>query len=167
MPKAIVEGAPPDLPATGYSDAARQFVRSCLKKTPKLRPTYSALLQHPWLAPLAKPTIIEEESDDEADHHGVISFPTAIDGVAVPNGDAHGPRPPPEEKPAEDGGIELPPGVVDEEVARWALGALARRRKGLVGRAAKPALHAAPLDAVRTPGPRPGAVQSSEAETGG
>jgi mitogen-activated protein kinase kinase len=125
---------------------ARQFVRSCLKKTPKLRPTYSALLQHPWLAPLANPAIIEEEDYDEA------ASPTADDGsAATPNGDAHAP---PEEPAIGD--------AVDPDVARWVLGALARRRQGLMGRAAKPALHAAPLDAVVAPGPR-----AAEAEAGG
>jgi mitogen-activated protein kinase kinase len=122
-------------------------VRSCLKKTPKLRPTYSALLLHPWLAPLAKPAIIEEESDDEV----AVLSPAVDDGETALNGDAHG--------PAEDraeGEPPLPADVVDAEVARWVLGALARRRAGLTGRGARPALHAAPLDAVVMPGPRDG-----------
>jgi mitogen-activated protein kinase kinase len=128
-------------------------VRSCLNKTPKLRPTYSALLQHPWLAPLANPAIIEEEDDDEA------TSPAADDGnAATPNGDAA--HAPPEEH-AVGGGAPAPDDAVDPEVARWVLGALARRRQGLTGRAAKPALHAAPLDAVVAPGPR------AEAEAGG
>ena len=118
-------------------------MRSCLNKTPKLRPTYSALLQHPWLALLAKPAIIEEESDDD----DAALSPVVENGEAAPNGDA---------RPPEDG-PPLPADVADVEVARWVLGALARRRAGLTGRGAKPALHAAPLDAVVTPGPRDGA----------
>merc|ERR1711939_1254085 len=63
---AIVNGDPPDLPKDGYSDAARNFVHGCLNKIPKLRPTYAMLLQHVWLAPLAKPEAIMEEEEDEA-----------------------------------------------------------------------------------------------------
>lgn len=123
-------------------------MRSCLKKTPKLRPTYGALLQHSWLAPLTKPAIIEEESDDDV----AVLSPT-VDGEEAPaaNGDAHGP-----EGKHDDSEPSLPAYTVDDEVARWVLGALARRRAGLMGRGAKPALHAAPLDAVATPGARDG-----------
>jgi mitogen-activated protein kinase kinase len=123
-------------------------VRSCLNKTAKLRPTYSALLQHAWLAPLANPAIIEEEDEEAAAGEPIVDGQSA----AAPNVDVH---PPPEESVG--GGVALPDDVVDPEVARWVLGALARRRQGLMGRAAKPALHAAPLDAVVTPGPRRGA----------
>ncbi|KAI9834014.1 MAG: hypothetical protein M1826_005919 [Phylliscum demangeonii] len=52
---AIVDGAPPDLPEDGFSVAARDFVRGCLHKIPKLRPTYAMLLRHPWLAELLLP----------------------------------------------------------------------------------------------------------------
>jgi len=64
---AIVDGDPPDLPIEGYSPMARDFVRGCLNKIPKLRPTYAMLLRHGWLAALSKPTTIseEEEEDDE------------------------------------------------------------------------------------------------------
>lgn len=37
-------------------------------------------------------------------------------------------------------------GFVDREVGEWLLEALDRRRRGVMGKAAKPALHAAPLD---------------------
>jgi mitogen-activated protein kinase kinase len=47
----------------GYSPLARDFVRGCLNKIPKLRPTYSMLLQHGWLAELSKPTTISEEDE--------------------------------------------------------------------------------------------------------
>lgn len=46
---AIVDGEPPKLDATKYSKEAQYFVKSCLNKNPDLRPSYGALLQHPWL----------------------------------------------------------------------------------------------------------------------
>lgn len=65
---AIVDGDPPDLPQGGFSPLAHDFVRGCLNKIPKLRPTYSMLLQHGWLAELSKPhTISEEDEDAELD----------------------------------------------------------------------------------------------------
>lgn len=64
---AIVEGDPPDLPVEGYSELARDFVRGCLNKIPKLRPTYGMLLQHGWLAGLSKPMTIAEEDEDAED----------------------------------------------------------------------------------------------------
>ena len=80
------------------------------------------LLQHAWLAPLIKPETIMEEDEEEAE--------------AAANG-------------------ELPPvtadekqGFVDREVGEWVLEALDRRKRGVMGKSAKPALHAAPLDAV-------------------
>src|SRR5258706_10227476 len=63
--QAIVDGDPPDLPAEGYSLLARDFVHGCLNKVPKLRPTYSMLLNHSWLSPLAKPATISEEEEEE------------------------------------------------------------------------------------------------------
>ena len=41
--------------------------------------------------------------------------------------------------------------VLDEEVARWVNDAMERKRNGTMGKKAKPALHAAPLDAVPSP----------------
>lgn len=42
--------------------------------------------------------------------------------------------------------------VVDnKEVAQWVLDAMERKRNGTMGKKAKPALHAAPLDAVPSP----------------
>ncbi|KAI9721714.1 MAG: hypothetical protein M1812_002049 [Candelaria pacifica] len=64
---AIVDGDPPDLPAAGFSDAARDFVHRCLHKVPKLRPTYGMLINHPWLTPLMKPPSIQEEDEDVED----------------------------------------------------------------------------------------------------
>ena len=45
---------------------------------------------------------------------------------------------------------DVPPpqmdGFVDKEVGEWVIDALDRRKRGVMGKAAKPALHAAPLD---------------------
>ncbi|KAG5422178.1 wis1 [Candida metapsilosis] len=46
---AIVDGEPPKLDASKFSKEAQYFVKSCLNKNPDLRPSYAALLQHPWL----------------------------------------------------------------------------------------------------------------------
>ncbi|KAH0561941.1 hypothetical protein GP486_003348 [Trichoglossum hirsutum] len=65
---AIVDGDPPDLPEGQFSEAARDFVRGCLNKIPKLRPTYAMLLRHAWLSGLMKPpAILEADEDGEAD----------------------------------------------------------------------------------------------------
>ncbi|KAH9224687.1 kinase-like domain-containing protein [Leptodontidium sp. 2 PMI_412] len=123
---AIVDGEPPDLPEEGYSATARDFVHGCLNKIPKLRPTYSMLLAHPWLAGLSKPlTISEEDEDEEAE---------------LPTGFADG------EAPKREMGAGR--GTEDEEVAEWVKNAMERKKKGLMGEFAKPALHAAPLDTV-------------------
>lgn len=114
--KAIVEGDPPDLPAEGFSELARDFVRGCLNKIPKLRPSYSLLLQHGWLAGLSKPAVISEEDEDEENAEATSDLGTS--------------------------------GTEDPEVAAWVINAIDRKKKGLMGEAAKPALHAAPLDSV-------------------
>ena len=44
-------------------------------------------------------------------------------------------------------------GTLDKEVAQWVLSAMERKRNGTMGKRAKPALHAAPLDAVPNPSP--------------
>lgn len=63
-----MDGDPPDLPTEGFSLLARDFVHGCLNKIPKLRPTYSMLLQHGWLAALSKPVaIVEEDENDEGE----------------------------------------------------------------------------------------------------
>ncbi|KAF2845965.1 kinase-like protein [Plenodomus tracheiphilus IPT5] len=127
---AIVDGEPPDLPPEGYSEAARNFVRGCLNKIPNLRPTYAMLLQHAWLAPLAKPETITEEDEDE-----VEAAHDAVAGVA-----------------AGDRGLPVPVEVVfDQEVANWVKGAIEKKRRGQMKNSEKPALHAAPLDAVQSP----------------
>ena len=43
------------------------------------------------------------------------------------------------------------PEVVDKEVVDWVVDAMERRKNGSMGKKAKPALHAAPLDAVPSP----------------
>ncbi|KAL6720430.1 MAP kinase kinase Wis1 [Lecanora helva] len=45
----------------------------------------------------------------------------------------------------------IAPGIVNEEVAHWVTDAMERKRNGTMGKKAKPALHAAPLDAVPSP----------------
>ncbi|KAK4447464.1 PaMKK3 MAPK kinase encoded by the PaMKK3 protein [Podospora aff. communis PSN243] len=125
---AIVEGDPPDLPSEGYSQLARDFVRSCLNKIPTKRHTYPMLLAHPWIKSLSKPETIDEDAeaedaaaDDElADAAGALNLSGPTDG---------------------SGG--------DYEVAEWVNSVLERKQKGLLeGTAQKPALHAAPLDSV-------------------
>ncbi|KAL9056632.1 MAG: hypothetical protein Q9162_002803 [Coniocarpon cinnabarinum] len=120
---AIVDGDPPDLPSESFSDAAHDFVRGCLNKIPRLRPTYQLLLQHAWLAPLLKPPTISEEDEEAAE----MSQQTST------------------------GANELTSSTADREVAQWMAEALERRRNGTMGKKAKPALHAAPLDAVPSP----------------
>jgi mitogen-activated protein kinase kinase len=99
---------------------ARDFVSGCLNKIPKLRPTYSMLLQHGWLAGLSKPATISEEDEEAAEAGesvgGNVSFGSS--------------------------------GTEDEEVAAWVKNAIDRKKKGLMGFGVKPALHAAPLDSV-------------------
>lgn len=123
--QAIVDGAPPDLPADTFSEASRDFVAGCLNKIPKLRPTYPMLLQHAWLAPLVKPETIMEE-DEEAAENGDL-----------PAGN--------------EGGVDEDEGFMDREVGEWVIDAIDRRKRGVMGKSAKPALHAAPLDAVASP----------------
>ncbi|KAI9816660.1 MAG: hypothetical protein M1832_005046 [Thelocarpon impressellum] len=119
---AIVDGDPPDLPEEGFSASARDFVRGCLNKIPKLRPTYAMLLRHGWLAPLLTPPA-------SAPARGV-----GQDGSS---------------------GLEQAkagfPDTSDEEVAEWVRRAIDKRRDGGPGKTEKPALHAAPLDAVPSP----------------
>ncbi|KAJ9630269.1 uncharacterized protein PV06_02451 [Exophiala oligosperma] len=118
---AIVDGDPPDLPADQYSEAAIDFVRGCLNKIPRLRPTYAMLLRHAWLAPLMKPpTISEDEEAEKAAEAG-------IESAFVENG---------------------VPDTADKEVAEWVNSALEKKRQGKLAVSKKPALHEAPLDAV-------------------
>jgi mitogen-activated protein kinase kinase len=88
------------------------------------------LLQHAWLAPLAKPDTITEEDEEE-----VLAATEATGGEAA--GDQGLPEP-----------IEI---VEDKEVADWVKAAIEKKRSGKMKDAEKPALHAAPLDAVSSP----------------
>ncbi|CAD6445658.1 0c9e8d3c-da23-404a-9289-c2052f454b4c [Sclerotinia trifoliorum] len=131
---AIVDGDPPDLPEEGFTPVARNFVRGCLNKIPKLRPTYSDLLQHPWLADLSKPSTISEEDEDEEDVD--MESLNLEDGVE------------------QDKSNGILTGTEDSEVAEWVKNAIERKKQGLMGTHAQPALHKAPLDTV-SPLPSP------------
>jgi serine/threonine protein kinase len=122
--QAIVDGDPPDLPTDKYSEEAIEFVRGCLNKIPKLRPTYAMLIRHPWLAALMKPPTISEDEEAEA---------------AAEAGDSMG-----------NSGtvLEDQPTTADKEVAEWVKTQLEKKREGKMSFAKKPALHEAPLDAV-------------------
>lgn len=76
------------------------------------------LLRHPWLAELMTP-------------------PKPMDGERNPENNSTSVA------TAEEGA----PSTADEEVAKWVMGALERRRSGTMGKKDQPALHAAPLDA--------------------
>lgn len=121
-------------------------MRGCLNKIANLRPTYAMLLQHAWLSPLSKPTTITEEDEE------IASTPSSESGNSS-DGEAKSPT---SEKSEGDMSkvLKLPDNVIDPEVAEWVLQALEKRRLGKLAKAEKPALHAAPLDAVaaeRTP----------------
>ncbi|KAK8061961.1 dual specificity mitogen-activated protein kinase kinase dSOR1 [Apiospora phragmitis] len=125
---AIVEGDPPDLPPEGYSDTARKFVHACLHKVPKMRPTYGALLASDWLQGLAKPETITEEDEEAAEND---ASDQAITDVAD------------KLKLGKSGSTE------DAEIAEWVQAVLEGKATGKFGsKSSKPALHAAPLDAV-------------------
>lgn len=126
-----MDGEPPDLPSDKFSDNARNFVSGCLLKIPKLRPTYSMLLEHIWLAELIKPGTITEEDEEAAERGEAIPEQTAM-----PLHNASG----------------------DEEVAAWVQAAIEKRRAGKMAKSAQPALHAAPLDATGSPATAPDRV---------
>lgn len=93
------------------------------------------LLQHAWLAPFVKPATIVEEDEEaaEAEAGNAESKLTAL-------ADSH--------SPVDPSGM-----VFDKEVADWVKDAIEKRRKGTLGKGVpKPALHAAPLDAMPSPG---------------
>ena len=133
--QAIVDGEPPDLPAKNYSEAARDFVRGCLNKIPKLRPTYAMLIRHGWISPLMKPPTINEDEEAEA------AAEAGHDTTAEPL-----------------------PETADKEVADWVKAAIERKLSGKMAKSEKPALHAAPLDAVPRQG-RLGAVNATNGAT--
>jgi len=88
------------------------------------------LLQHAWLAPLLKPDTITEEDEEAAEAaEAAENVEVAADGEAGES--AHS--------------------FEDEEVGKWVIDALEKKKKGVLGDAAKPALHAAPLNAAMSP----------------
>jgi mitogen-activated protein kinase kinase len=82
------------------------------------------LLKHIWLAELIEPGTITEE-DEEAAEQGLDIPEQATKAIHTASG--------------------------DEEVGTWVRDAIERRRSGKMGKGIKPALHAAPLDAVPSP----------------
>jgi len=80
------------------------------------------LLSHGWLAPLSKPATISEEDELDEDLEA-LDLEDGADQTGKPNS-------------------------YDKEVADWVKEALEKKRSGKMGEAAKPALHAAPLDSV-------------------
>lgn len=82
------------------------------------------LLNHGWLAPLSKPATITEE--DEALGENLASLD--LEGLSMTaNGSEN---------------------TYDKDVSEWVIAAIERKRAGKMGFAAKPALHAAPLDSI-------------------
>ncbi|KAK6524835.1 hypothetical protein TWF281_011733 [Arthrobotrys megalospora] len=127
---AIVDGPPPDLPDEGFSPQARDFVRRTLHKIPKMRPTYAALLQHPWLSEMqTNQTITEEEEPEEGEEAPERSVEPQPPATPVTRG--------------------FP------EVSEWVLAQLRKReeklREGGRWGGAKPALHSVALDKVVSP----------------
>ncbi|KAJ5359341.1 MAP kinase kinase PBS2 [Penicillium cataractarum] len=117
---AIVHGEPPTLPDEGFSEEAHAFVRACLDKNPKNRPTYNMLLRHPWLTPLMRPPT--EADAESASQPSEASAPPETPSFLTE----------------------------DKEVAEWVQKQLERRKDGHLHDAKKPALHAVALDKVAT-----------------
>lgn len=110
------------MPEEGYSDMAKDFVKSCLHKIPKMRPTYALLLKHPWIQSLTKPETITEVAEDGE----------TADKVAEAVGH-----------------MDLSSGTEDAEVAEWVKSVLKKNADRHNGDGpSKPALHAAPLDSI-------------------
>lgn len=137
--KAIVEGEPPGLPSEGYSATAQDFVKACVNKVPQKRHTYPMLLAHPWLKSLTKPeTITEDAEAEEAATQGGDALADATGKLDLNrNGAVH-----------------------DQEVADWVRRCLERGQHGgdvpgddtSAKMKVRPALHAAPLDKVKSVG---------------
>ncbi|KAI8632733.1 kinase-like protein [Xylariaceae sp. FL1651] len=134
---AIVEGDPPDLPEI-YTQTARTFVHGCLNKVPKLRPNYQALLTSEWLKDLSMPeTIAEEEEEPQENDASAEAVAGVADHVDISRSSTE-----------------------DPEVASWVKEILKKKANGQYGEpAGKPALHAAPLDAVSSPMASPDLVR--------
>jgi len=107
------------------------------------------LLQHAWLAPESKPAVIAEE-DEEAAEAEEAAAAAQGEGNAAPEGDAEAGSNPQELSESER--------WVDREVGEWVRGQIEKKRNGTLGKKAKPALHAAPLDATSSTKSNKGAV---------
>jgi mitogen-activated protein kinase kinase len=125
------------------------------------------LLQHAWLAPLAKPDIIAEEDEEEQEITVVVT--DSSDPTPDTSGSSNEITPDDTETVSlvveENIGstpLKLQPDVVDREVAEWVLEAIERRKSGKMGHSAAPALHKAPLDVVSTPEAAKAPVQRTE-----
>lgn len=87
-----------------------------------------------------KPETITEEDEEEVQ--------AAVDGEAKPAEAAESADTAEADSTPESGDV-----VFDKEVADWVKDALEKKRNGTLGKGApKPALHAAPLDAMGSPG---------------
>lgn len=121
-----MDGDPPDLPTEGYSSSAQDFVRGCLNKIPKARPTYAMLLKHPWLKSLTEYDTIKEEPEENGEVEG------GVDAIAESVGRMH-----------------FRTTTDDAIVAEWVKAVLDRRSaEGDAPKPSLPALHAAPLNTV-------------------
>jgi len=90
------------------------------------------LLQHAWLAPLEGMNMITEEDEEEEEN-----------GTTIP----------PSSTRRESESFQLDPEGnpwIDQEVGSWVREQIRKRKEGLLGKHRKPALHAAPLDAMPT-----------------
>ena len=120
----------------GYSPTACDFVRSCLNKNPMKRYTYSMLLNHPWLKPLAQAaTVIEEEDESESDSDSDSDDGGKEDDEATSAVN---------KLSLNDSGV-----AGDAEVAAWVSKVLEQKKndsnEAANAASTKPALHAAPL----------------------
>lgn len=118
--KAIVHGDPPTLPDTGYSEEAHAFVRACLDKNPNKRPSYNALIRHPWLEPLMRPPTEDAEAAQQ------------------------------ETEPPKPGEKVPSSVTEDKQVSEWVHRQLELKQQGLLSTTEKPALHTVALDKVAT-----------------
>ncbi len=114
-----------------------------------MRPTYSMLLQHPWLASLSKPSTISEHDEDEA--------AAEADAAAEPSSNGEGAGEPNNSYREDGKPFATGENSYDEDVATWVKDAIEKKIRGAMASFAKPALHAAPFDSVS-----PAAVKSED-----
>ncbi|ODV60098.1 mitogen-activated protein kinase kinase PBS2 [Ascoidea rubescens DSM 1968] len=63
----IIDGDPPKFKNPNISEDAKDFILKCLKRDPKLRPTYNDLLKHKWLN-----TYMDVDDPDYSKDNGLI-----------------------------------------------------------------------------------------------